>query len=150
MKPLVTFHDLGRQPYEPIWRHQEVLMKEIIAQKIARRNAGLEGLEEGDSAALKVPKSHLIFVEHPHVLTLGKSGDAKHVVASPERLKALGVEYFPINRGGDITYHGPGQLVGYPHLRFGSVLQRHREVHAVFGGSHHADVCRLWGRSRTD
>ncbi len=116
MKPLVTFHDLGRQPYEPIWRHQEVLMKEIIAQKIARRNAGLEGLEEGDSAALNVPKSHLIFVEHPHVLTLGKSGDAKHVVASPERLKALGVEYFPINRGGDITYHGPGQLVGYPIL----------------------------------
>lgn len=91
-------------------------MKEIIAQKIARRNAGLEGLEEGDSAALKVPKSHLIFVEHPHVLTLGKSGDAKHVVASPERLKTLGVEYFPINRGGDITYHGPGQLVGYPIL----------------------------------
>jgi lipoyl(octanoyl) transferase len=55
-------------------------------------------------------------VEHPHVLTLGKSGDPGNVVVSQERLEALGVEYFPINRGGDITYHGPGQLVGYPIL----------------------------------
>ena len=69
-----------------------------------------------DSESLALPDSQLIFVEHPHVLTLGKSGDANHVVASPDRLKALGVEYYPINRGGDITYHGPGQLVGYPIL----------------------------------
>jgi len=116
VKPQVTFHDLGRQPYEPIWRHQEALMKAIIEQKITRRKAGLEGMDAGDSESLALPDSQLIFVEHPHVLTLGKSGDANHVVASPDRLKALGVEYYPINRGGDITYHGPGQLVGYPIL----------------------------------
>lgn len=73
-------------------------------------------MDAGDSESLALPDSQLIFVEHPHVLTLGKSGDANHVVASPDRLKALGVEYYPINRGGDITYHGPGQLVGYPIL----------------------------------
>jgi len=58
----------------------------------------------------------MLWVEHPHVLTLGKSGAAANVVAPPERLKELGVQYYPINRGGDITYHEPGQLVGYPIL----------------------------------
>jgi lipoyl(octanoyl) transferase len=58
----------------------------------------------------------MLWVEHPHVLTLGKSGEAANVVASPEELTRLGVQYFPINRGGDITYHGPGQIVGYPIL----------------------------------
>jgi len=58
----------------------------------------------------------LLFVEHPHVLTLGKSGDSENVIVSPARLAELGVDYFPINRGGDITYHGPGQLVAYPIL----------------------------------
>lgn len=115
-KPRVLFHSLGRQPYEPVWQQQEALMRGIIERKIQRRNAGLEGGMTSDETGLEVPDSHLLFVEHPHVLTLGKSGDAGHVIASPERLKALGVEYFPINRGGDITYHGPGQLVGYPIL----------------------------------
>jgi lipoyl(octanoyl) transferase len=58
----------------------------------------------------------MLMVEHPHVLTLGKSGEETHVVASAERLQELGVSYHPINRGGDITYHGPGQIVGYPIL----------------------------------
>jgi len=91
-------------------------MKDIIDQKIARRKAGLEGRDRSESEELDLPVSQLLFVEHPHVLTLGKSGDAANVVATKERLAALGVEYFPINRGGDITYHGPGQLVGYPIL----------------------------------
>jgi lipoyl(octanoyl) transferase len=72
--------------------------------------------DASEDPELDLPDSHLIFVEHPHVLTLGKSGDPGNVVVSQERLEALGVEYFPINRGGDITYHGPGQLVGYPIL----------------------------------
>lgn len=89
-------------------------MKAAVDLKIARRKAGLEGAET--SPELGLPDNHLFFVEHPHVLTLGKSGHEEHVVASPERLAELGVAYYPINRGGDITYHGPGQLVGYPIL----------------------------------
>lgn len=114
MCPDVHFHDLGHAEYEPVWQRQEALLKAAVDLKIARRKAGLEGVET--SPELGLPDNHLFFVEHPHVLTLGKSGHEEHVVASPERLADLGVAYFPINRGGDITYHGPGQLVGYPIL----------------------------------
>jgi len=91
-------------------------MHAIVQRKIARKKAGMGEREASDDPELDLPDNHLIFVEHPHVLTLGKSGDPGNVVVSHERLEALGVEYFPINRGGDITYHGPGQLVGYPIL----------------------------------
>lgn len=114
MRPDVHFNDLGHAEYEPVWQRQEALLKAAVDLKIARRKAGLEGVET--SPELGLPVNHLFFVEHPHVLTLGKSGHEEHVVASPERLADLGVAYFPINRGGDITYHGPGQLVGYPIL----------------------------------
>lgn len=116
MQPQVHFHNLGHQAYEPVWRQQEALLKAAVELKIARRKAGLEGIDRSDDLALDLPENHLFFVEHPHVLTLGKSGHEEHVVASPERLAELGVSYYPINRGGDITYHGPGQLVGYPIL----------------------------------
>ena len=119
MTPKVLVRDLGRADYKPTWDLQEQLLKEAVSRKIARRRAGLPetGRLEGDAPSdLPWPEHHLLFVEHPHVLTLGKSGDAKHVVASPERLSQLGVEYHEINRGGDITYHGPGQLVAYPIL----------------------------------
>ena len=114
MRPDVYFHDLGHAEYESVWQRQEALLKAAVDLKIARRKAGLEGVET--SPELGLPDNHLFFVEHPHVLTLGKSGHEEHVVASPERLADLGVAYYPINRGGDITYHGPGQLVGYPIL----------------------------------
>ncbi len=116
MQPQVHFHNLGHQAYEPVWRQQEALLKTAVDLKIARRKAGLEGTDRSEEAALDLPVNHLFFVEHPHVLTLGKSGHEEHVVASPERLNKLGVSFYPINRGGDITYHGPGQLVGYPIL----------------------------------
>ncbi len=116
MQPQVHFHKLGHQAYEPVWRQQEALLKAAVDLKIARRKAGLEGTDRSADPALDLPENHLFFVEHPHVLTLGKSGHEEHVVASPERLNELGVSYYPINRGGDITYHGPGQLVGYPIL----------------------------------
>lgn len=116
MQPQVHFHNLGHQAYEPVWRQQEALLKAAVDLKIARRKAGLEGTDRSEEPALDLPENHLFFVEHPHVLTLGKSGHEEHVVASPERLAELGVSYYPINRGGDITYHGPGQLVGYPIL----------------------------------
>jgi lipoyl(octanoyl) transferase len=116
MKPLVHFQSLGRASYAPVWKQQEDLMQAIVQRKIARKKAGISEREESEDPELDLPESHLLFVEHPHVLTLGKSGDPENVVVSPARLEELGVEYFPINRGGDITYHGPGQLVGYPIL----------------------------------
>ncbi|MDE0979037.1 MAG: lipoyl(octanoyl) transferase LipB [Flavobacteriales bacterium] len=116
MTPKVRFHALGYLAYTPALELQERLMKGVIERKKHRRNAGLGGQEISEDPELSLPDSHLVFVEHAHVLTLGKAGSASHVVASEERLKELGVEYFPTNRGGDITYHGPGQLVGYPIL----------------------------------
>lgn len=112
----VAVRDLGRMDYKPCWDLQESLFQPMIQAKIARRNAGLGPQDLSDDPALALPTSHMLLVEHPHVLTLGKSGEETHVVASPERLAELGVAYYPINRGGDITYHGPGQLVGYPIL----------------------------------
>ena len=114
----VRVRDLGRKDYKPCWDLQEEIFQGMVKAKIARRNAGLSTTElgpEGD-LDLALPESQMLWVEHPHVLTLGKSGAAANVVAPPERLKELGVQYYPINRGGDITYHGPGQLVGYPIL----------------------------------
>ena len=114
----VRVRDLGRKDYKPCWDLQEEIFQGMVKAKIARRNAGLSTTEPGPEGDcdLALPESQMLWVEHPHVLTLGKSGAAANVVAPPERLKELGVQYFPINRGGDITYHGPGQLVGYPIL----------------------------------
>jgi lipoyl(octanoyl) transferase len=104
MKPLVTFQDLGTIDYKKAWDYQEKLFKENIDKKIAIRN-GEMGLKT---------QNHLLFCEHPHVYTLGKSGDPSHLLMSEERLKEIEATYYKINRGGDITYHGPGQLVVYP------------------------------------
>jgi len=104
MKPLVTFQDLGTIDYKKAWDYQEELFKANIDKKIATRN-GQEGLKT---------LNHLLFCEHPHVYTLGKSGDPSHLLMSEERLKEIEATYYKINRGGDITYHGPGQLVVYP------------------------------------
>lgn len=111
MKDL-QFEDLGLMRYKPCWDYQEEIFKNIISQKIARR----DGLDKKEPESSPYPTSRLLFVEHPHVLTLGRSGDAENVIVSPARLAELGVDYFPTNRGGDITYHGPGQLVAYPIL----------------------------------
>jgi len=109
---MLQLEDLGSMRYKPCWDYQEQIFKTIIRRKIERRDAA----DEEDMASLPLPTSRLLFVEHPHVLTLGKSGDANNVLVKPARLAELGVDYFPINRGGDITYHGPGQLVAYPIL----------------------------------
>ncbi|HHZ82382.1 MAG TPA: lipoyl(octanoyl) transferase LipB [Flavobacteriales bacterium] len=111
MKKL-QFEDLGTMRYKACWDYQETVFKSVIARKIDRRNAETEE----SRAALPLPTSRLLFVEHPHVITLGKSGNAENVLVNPARLAEMGVDYFPINRGGDITYHGPGQLVAYPIL----------------------------------
>ena len=114
----VQVRNLGVMDYKPCWDLQEEVFQSMVKAKIARRNAGLTTTDPGpeDAPELALPRSRVFWVEHPHVLTLGKSGAAANVVAPPERLAELGVQYYPINRGGDITYHGPGQLVGYPIL----------------------------------
>jgi lipoyl(octanoyl) transferase len=114
MRHRVHVRDLGVMRYADAWALQEELFKAMVDRKIARRRAGLSETEP--NVELPLPEGHMLYVEHPHVLTLGKSGKEAHLVASQERLAELGVDYFPINRGGDITYHGPGQLVGYPLL----------------------------------
>lgn len=102
----IRYQDLGTVDYKTCWDYQEELFAESIRRKITRRN--------GEDAPL--PENHLLFVEHPPVFTLGKSGDEKNLLRSTEELAREGFSYYKINRGGDITYHGPGQLVGYPIL----------------------------------
>jgi len=94
--------------YKGCWDYQEKLFNETIQQKIANRN-----LPEEEQIQTK---NYLLFVEHPHVYTLGKSGDEKNLLLNEEQLSEKDATYYKINRGGDITYHGPGQLVAYPIL----------------------------------
>lgn len=108
MNKQVLFKDLGLMDYKACWDFQENLFNETIAQKIANRN--LEPEQQIET------KNHLLFVEHPHVYTLGKSGDASHLLINDSQLEEKKATYYKINRGGDITYHGPGQLVAYPIL----------------------------------
>lgn len=104
MKPTVIFQSLGLMDYQEAWDYQETLFKEAIDLKIRARNG-----EE-----VEATKNYLLFVEHPHVYTLGKSGDVSHLLLNEEKLNEHEATFYKINRGGDITYHGPGQLVGYP------------------------------------
>jgi len=102
----IQFHDLGTIAYADAWALQKRLFQATIDRKIANRSLPPEA---------QVPtEDHLIFCEHYHVYTLGKSGRQSHLLLNEEGLRARGVQFFPIDRGGDITYHGPGQIVGYP------------------------------------
>ena len=103
----VRFQDIGRVGYKEAWDFQTQLFEETVAQKLVNRKIPEQPKETTD---------HLIFVEHPPVFTLGKSGKEDHLLVDEARLKREGIEYYPVNRGGDITYHGPGQIVGYPIL----------------------------------
>ncbi|HEY8403028.1 MAG TPA: lipoyl(octanoyl) transferase LipB [Flavobacteriales bacterium] len=108
MNKEVIFKDLGRMDYKECWDLQEKIFAQTVQQKVDNRNR---------PADEQVPTTnHLFFVEHPHVYTLGKSGDLSHLLLDEEALKAVDAKYYAINRGGDITYHGPGQIVGYPIL----------------------------------
>lgn len=106
-KPKVHFKDLGQMSYQEAWDFQEKVLKVGTDQKLLNR-------KHPESAVL--PDNHLFFVEHPHVYTLGKSGSLDNLLLNPEEMAERGIEFYKINRGGDITYHGPGQLVGYPIL----------------------------------
>ena len=106
MNKTVKFEDLGLKDFKETWDYQETLFKTILDTKIKNRreDAGLD------------TNNHFLFVEHPHVYTLGKSGDLSNLLLTEDQLAAKGATFYKINRGGDITYHGPGQIVGYPIL----------------------------------
>lgn len=111
MKQIVIFEDLGiNQPYKEIWEMQEALLQENVQLKSSGR------VSEFGTDDLPQTHNHLLFVEHSPVYTLGKSGDMSHVLIDDSERKQKGIDFFKINRGGDITFHGPGQLVGYPIL----------------------------------
>lgn len=104
----VQFHDLGNIDFRECWDLQEKLLNEAVDRKMQNR-------ELADEAQIPA-QHHLLFCEHPHVYTLGKSGHEKHLLINDQFLQKINATYYRINRGGDITYHGPGQLVGYPIL----------------------------------
>ena len=104
MNKKIHFQELGFKDYKETWDYQEELFQEILDKKIKNRR---------EETSEDTP-NHLLFVEHPHVYTLGKSGDISHLLVNEQQLKEKGATFYKINRGGDITYHGPGQIVGYP------------------------------------
>ncbi|QSW90352.1 MULTISPECIES: lipoyl(octanoyl) transferase LipB [Flavobacterium] len=106
MNKKIQLQDLGKRDYKSTWEYQEEIFKDIVDLKIKNRREELD---------LPTP-NYLLFVEHPHVYTLGKSGDLENLLLNEKQLEAKGATFYKINRGGDITYHGPGQIVGYPIL----------------------------------
>ena len=106
MNKSLQIQELGTKDYLETWDYQEKLFQEIIDVKVQNRRNDTQD----------VTPNYLLFVEHPHVYTLGKRGKQQHLLIDEEELKAIGATFYAINRGGDITYHGPGQLVGYPIL----------------------------------
>ncbi|WP_294965496.1 lipoyl(octanoyl) transferase LipB [uncultured Flavobacterium sp.] len=106
MNKKIQLQDLGKKDYKSTWEYQEEIFKDIVDLKIKNRREELD---------LPTP-NYLLFVEHPHVYTLGKSGDLENLLLNEKQLEAKGATFYKINRGGDITYHGPGQIVGYPIL----------------------------------
>ena len=102
----IQFIDLGTRDYKDTWDFQEELFKGIVDTKIQNRRQETE----------LITPNYFLYVTHPHVYTLGKSGDFENLLLSEKQLEAKGATFYKINRGGDITYHGPGQIVGYPIL----------------------------------
>lgn len=100
-----VYEDLGVKDYKDTWDYQEELFSKVVDTKLFNRD---------HPNAPKEVVNHLLFVEHPHVYTLGKSGVQNNLLINEQFLKQINATFYKINRGGDITYHGPGQLVGYP------------------------------------
>jgi lipoyl(octanoyl) transferase len=108
-KQNIVFRDLGIMRYEQAWEYQENLLQQNLLIKSAARDQNIDPLNT-------TTRHYLLFTEHLPVYTLGKSGDKENVLLTEEELKQKGIAFFHTNRGGDITYHGPGQIVGYPIL----------------------------------
>ena len=106
MNKLIQVQDLGLKDYKETWDFQEKLFQNIVQAKVQNRRENIN----------KPTPNHFLFVSHPHVYTLGKSGDLSNLLLKEQQLQDKGASFYKINRGGDITYHGPGQIVGYPIL----------------------------------
>ncbi|AVR44279.1 lipoyl(octanoyl) transferase [Christiangramia fulva] len=106
MNKKVEVRYLGKKDYKETWDYQEELFKKTLDLKIKNRR---------ENSAIPT-ENYFLFVEHPHVYTLGKSGDIENLLISEKELEEKNASFYKINRGGDITYHGPGQIVGYPIL----------------------------------
>ena len=106
MDKTVYVEDLGFKDYKETWDYQEGLFQKTLGIKIKNRR---------ENSQIVTP-NYFLFVEHPHVYTLGKSGDEQNLLLNSSQLQSKGAKFYKINRGGDITYHGPGQIVGYPIL----------------------------------
>jgi lipoyl(octanoyl) transferase len=111
-KERVYFRDLGTMDYQDAWRYQEELLSANVRVKSAKWNKE----DENDISTSAETVHHFLLVEHPPVYTLGKSGKIEHVLISEEERKEKNIAFYKIDRGGDITFHGPGQIVGYPIL----------------------------------
>jgi len=114
-KQKVEFRDLGKMDYKTAWDYQDVLMKGNLAVKTQGGSWPLADTNETDNY-LQSTTNYFLFVEHPPVYTLGKSGKMEHVLINEEQRIEKGIEFYDTNRGGDITFHGPEQIVGYPIL----------------------------------
>ena len=108
-KQPVIFRDLGVVPYEQAWDYQEKLLQENVSLKSIAREQNIDPIAVAT-------KNYFLFTEHPPVYTLGKSGVKENVLLNDEQLNEKGIAFYHTNRGGDITFHGPGQIVGYPIL----------------------------------
>ena len=106
MNKKIILQDLGLKDYKETWDLQENFFKKIIDIKVKNRRGNYD----------LITPNYFLFVSHPHVYTLGKSGNISNLLLDEEQLKSKGATFYKINRGGDITYHGPGQIVGYPIL----------------------------------
>ncbi len=106
MNKTIHIQDLGTKDFKETWDYQESLFKTILDIKIKNRREDTK----------LVTQNHFLFVTHPHVYTLGKSGDISNLLLNKKQLSEKEISFYKINRGGDITYHGPGQIVGYPIL----------------------------------
>ena len=104
MNKSIQIQELGLKDYKETWDYQEEIFQSVIDIKIKNRR---------EKTNIQTP-NYFLLVEHPHVYTLGKSGDLSNLLISEDKLSEIGATYYKINRGGDITYHGPGQIVGYP------------------------------------
>ncbi len=114
MLPKVIYEDLGRISYHKAWDYQFDILKQVIDKKLIIKNLDLPSPDAFKEKLIAQQKSYLLFCEHNHVYTLGKSGSTDHLLLDETQLKDNDIEFFKINRGGDITYHGEGQITGYP------------------------------------
>jgi lipoyl(octanoyl) transferase len=126
----ITFQNLGVIDYQTAWDYQEKLHAEIVNIKLENRNLSSEN-------QILTP-NYLLFCEHPNVYTMGKSGKIEHLLLDEEGLKKYDAQYYKINRGGDITYHGKGQLVGYPILDLENFFT---DIHRYMRSMEEAVIC---------